>query len=208
MNKLYFAPGSCAIGIHVLLEEVGQPYEIQKVDLAKGEHYQPAYLAINSKSKVPSLQRKDGTVITEFPAIATWLALTNPDKKLLSTDPETMARTLETLDYVVSTLHMQGFTRVFKPVAFTPNEADHEAVKARGMEICKQGVANMDKLLEGKDYVTGTFSIADAALFYWTWWLAARVKMELPKNLDRFFKNMMARPSVQAMLKQEGLAAA
>ena len=31
--KLYYAPGDCSIGIHVLLEEIGKPYDLQTVNL-------------------------------------------------------------------------------------------------------------------------------------------------------------------------------
>ena len=30
--KLYYMPGACSIGIHVLLEEIGKPYDLQKID--------------------------------------------------------------------------------------------------------------------------------------------------------------------------------
>jgi len=30
--KLYYMPGACSIGIHVLLEEIGKPYDLQKLD--------------------------------------------------------------------------------------------------------------------------------------------------------------------------------
>jgi glutathione S-transferase len=72
--KLYYMPGACSIGIHVLLEEIGKPYDLQKIDGAKQEQYGPDFVKINPKSKVPTLQRDDGSVLTEFPAIATWLA--------------------------------------------------------------------------------------------------------------------------------------
>jgi len=68
--KLYYAPGACSIGIHVLLEEVGKPYEAERVNLQQGEQYKPDFTAVNPKSKVPTLVRDDGSVLTEFPAIA------------------------------------------------------------------------------------------------------------------------------------------
>ena len=72
--KLMFAPGACSIGIHVLLEEIGKPYETQRVNLQEGAQYKPDFTTINPKSKVPTLVRDDGSVLTEFPAIAYWLA--------------------------------------------------------------------------------------------------------------------------------------
>src|SRR4028119_277176 len=77
---LYYSPGACSIGIHVLLEEIGKPYTAHKLSFPDREQYKPEFLAINPKAKVPTLVRDDGTVLTEFPAIATWLALTNRDK--------------------------------------------------------------------------------------------------------------------------------
>lgn len=205
--KLLYAPGACSLGIHVLLEEIGKPYESERVNLQGGAQYQAPFTAINPKSKVPTLVRDDGSVLTEFPAIAYWLARTNPDAKLLPDDPEAQARVLEAMDYIVATMHMQGFTRIFRPGNFSPNEADAEAVKARGKEIFEKGLTIMDKALGGKDYVVGPFSIADAALFYVEFWGAARLKLALPANCNAHYQRMLARPAVKRMLEQEGLAA-
>jgi glutathione S-transferase len=35
--RLYYAPGACSLGIHVLLEEIGRPYELKRLNLAEGE---------------------------------------------------------------------------------------------------------------------------------------------------------------------------
>jgi glutathione S-transferase len=206
--KLYYMPGACSIGIHVLLEEIGKPYDLQKLDGAKQEQYGEAFVKINPKSKVPTLQKDDGSVVTEFPAIATWLARKNPDKGLLPADADGEASVLEALDYVVSTMHMQGFSRMFRPANFAPTESDHDTVKARGKEIMEKGLALMDKKLEGKEYVAGKFSIADAALFYVEFWAAARMKMTLPKNCAAHYERMKNRPAVKRTIEQEGLTAA
>jgi len=205
--KLLYAPGACSLGIHALLEEIGKPYESERINLQGGAQYQAPFTSINPKSKVPTLVRDDGSVLTEFPAIAYWLARTNPQAKLLPDDADAQARVLEAMDYVVATMHMQGFTRIFRPGNFSPNEADAEAVKARGKEIFEKGLAVMDKALAGKEYVAGPFSIADAALFYVEFWGAARLKMTLPANCNAHYQRMLARPAVKRMMEQEGLAA-
>ena len=165
-------------------------------------------MKLNPKSKVPTLQKDDGSVLTEFPAIATWLARKNPDKGLLPTDADGEAKALEAMDYVVSTMHMQGFSRMFRPAAYAPTESDHDAVKARGKEIMENGLKLMDKALEGKEYVAGKFSVADAALFYVTFWAAGRMKMPLPKNVAAHYERMKNRPAVKRTVEQEGLTAA
>ncbi|MDE2200443.1 MAG: glutathione S-transferase N-terminal domain-containing protein [Rhodospirillales bacterium] len=207
MNKLFYSPGACSIGIHVLLEEIGKPYEAVVTNTREGAQFKPEFTSLNPKSKVPTLQRDDGTVLTEFPAIAYWLARTNHERHLLPDDVEGQTRALEAMDYAVATMHMQGFSRMFRPANFAPGEADHDAVKARGREIMEKGLAVMDRALAGKDYVTGSFSIADAALFYVEFWWAARLGLPLPANCAAHFARMKARPAVAAVLRKEGFDA-
>jgi glutathione S-transferase len=202
--KLYYAPGACSIGIHVLLEEIGKPYEAERVNLQQGEQYKPPFVEVNPKSKVPTLARDDGSVLTEFPAIAYWLAKTNPAAHLLPDDVDAQTRALELTDYAVATIHMQGFGRQFRPSNFTPSAADEETVKARGKDIATKGFVLLDKALDGKDYVAGQFSIADAAVFYTEFW-SKRVGLPLPANCAAHLDRMLARPSVQRVMQQEGL---
>lgn len=202
--KLYYSPGACSLGIHVLLEEIGKPYELARLNLAEGEQRKPGFAAVNRKGKVPTLVRDDGTVLTEFPAIAWWLALGNPGAALLPSDAEGQARTLEAMDYIVGSIHGQGFGRIFRPMKFTPRDADHEEVQAQGRQIFIEGMRLMDEALAGKDYLLGEFSIADAALFYVEFW-ASRAGIDLPPDCAAHFARMKARPAVRRAMEQEGL---
>jgi glutathione S-transferase len=203
--KLYYSPGACSLGIHVLLEEIGKPYETAPVNLREGAQYKPDFTAINPKSKVPTLERDDGTELTEFAAIAYWLAGANPEAKLLPADLDGQTHVLEAMDYVVGTLHAQGFGRLFRPSGFAPSAADEDAVKTRGKEILQKGFALIDAKLAGKDYLAGAFSMADAALFYVEMW-AGRFGLTLPPNCAAHLDRMKARPAVARALQQEGLA--
>src|ERR1700761_3682508 len=168
--KLYYAPGVCSIGIHVLLEEIGKPYDLQAVNLREGAQYKPEFTAVSTKSKVPALERDDGSILTEFPVIATYLAMTNPDKGLMPQDMETALRGYDAMEYAVGTMHGQGFARIFRPGNFGPPDQE-DAVKARGREMVEKGFQILDKALEGKSYVGGdSLSIGDAALFYVEFW--------------------------------------
>lgn len=202
--KLYYAPGVCSIGIHVLLEEIGKPYELEAINLREGAQYKPEYTAVNPKSKVPALLRDDGTLQTEYPAIAYWLARTNPFSNLLPDNIDLQARALEIMDYCVATVHMQGFTRMFRPANFSPDPAQEDAVKARGREIAIKGFETLNAALEGKDYAVGPYSIADSAMFYVEFW-AGRVGITLPPNCAAHFERMKARPAVQRTMQQEGV---
>ncbi|MDV3242009.1 MAG: glutathione S-transferase family protein [Methylocaldum sp.] len=201
--KLYMAPGSCSTGIHILLEELDLPFEAYLVNLLAGDQNRPDYLALNPKGTIPTLVRDDGSALTEFQAIAWWLARAYPKAKLLPDDPDGEARVIEAMAYTVGTIHMQGFARIFTTDQFTSNEADQDAVKRRGIEIVAKGYAVLDTLLSGREYVAGRFSIADAALFYVEFW-GDKLKLELPENCRTHYRRMLARPAVQRVLREEG----
>jgi len=203
--KLYYSPGSCALGVHVLMEEIGAPFELERLNFAAREQFGDGYRAINPKSKVPALMRDDGTVLTEYQAISIFLALTHPEKRLIPLGAERQARMMEALEYVVGTIHDKGFRRVFRPNQFSANEADREAIKAEGLKVANEGFALMEKSLAGKDWIVGDFSIADPALFYVSYWQAGRLGLGLPTNVQRHYERMMARPSVRRAFKDEGL---
>ena len=96
--KLYYAPGACSIGIHVLLEEIGKPYETARLNFQEGQQYKPEFTSVNPKSKVPTLQRDDGSVLTEYPAIAYWLAASNPEAGLMPKGADDLARAVGATD--------------------------------------------------------------------------------------------------------------
>ncbi len=204
--KFFFAPGACSIGIHVLLHETGADFEHARMDLRAGEQFKPEFQAVNPKGKVPALVRDDGTTLTEYPAIAVWIASTFPGAGLLPAAAEPLARALEATGYCVSTVHMQGFSRIFRPANFAPSEADHDAVKAKGLEIFTKGLHTLDKALEGREWIAGDYSFADSALFYVTFWGGARLKLDLPANLKAHYERMLARPAVQTTMTEEGFA--
>src|SRR6516165_6081603 len=164
--KLYMTPGSCSTGIHIILEELEEIFEVYVVNLPAGDHFKPDYVAINPKSTIPALVRKDGTALTEVQAIAYWLGRSNPRARLWPVDAEDETRIVETMAFVVGTIHGQGFARIFATPTFTKNEADHENVRAFGRELVEKCFKILDKQLEGKDYLAGTFSIADPIIFY------------------------------------------
>lgn len=69
----YHWPQSRARMVHWMLEEIGAPYRVELVNLEKGEHKAPAFLAINPMGKLPTIKHR-GTVVTETGAILAYLA--------------------------------------------------------------------------------------------------------------------------------------
>ena len=201
--KLYMAPGSCSTGIHILLEELELAFEVYPVNLPAGDQHKPEYLALNPKGTIPTLVRDDGTALTEFQSIAWWLARSHPKKGLIPDDADAEAKVIEVMAYVIGTIHMQGFTRIFTIERYTENQAEHEKVKQKGREIIDKGFALIERVLAGRDYVAGQFSVADAALFYVEFW-AEKLKIELPENCSAHYQRMLSRPAVRQVLMEEG----
>ena len=207
--KLYWGLHTCAIGIHVLLEEIGTPYELEEIDVEGGESRKPPFIDLNPKGKVPLLVRDDGSTLTEYGAIATWLARTNPERDLLPHDPETEARCLEIMDYVVGTLHGQAFARIFMPAKFQPQDVVHgtlgvgaSKVKAQGREMAETALGILETELAGRTYVAGDqFTIADTALFFALRW-APQAGIPLPPGLAAHYARMKQRPAVVKVMQR------
>lgn len=207
--KLYYSPNACSLAIHVLLEEIGGPYELALVSTREGAQHRPEYVAINPKSKVPALDRGDGgPVLTELPAIAMWLGATNRATRLWPDGADAQARCLEMLDYIAGTVHPQAFTRQFRPGNFAADEADQPRVVEQGKQMANKYLALIDAQWRGGEWVLpGGYSVADAGLFYIEYWATRRCGLTLPPRLSAHLSRMLGRPAVQRALEQEGLAA-
>ena len=79
---LFHTPGACSRVTMNALEEIGLPFEDRPIDIFKGAQRHPDFLAINAKGKVPALL-VDGTLLTETPAILSWLIEAYPDAELM-----------------------------------------------------------------------------------------------------------------------------
>ena len=198
--KFFHGKGTCSLGILVVLEELGLDYDLAVLDLAGGEQRSPAFRQRSPKGKVPLLQLDDGSYLSEWTAIAVYLAASNPAGGLLPADPVGLARTLEAVDYVVATVHMQGFTRMVLPGLFTPKEADFDQVRARGREIVDAGLDLLSQRLDGQDYLQGGVTIADAALFYVEHWMVKAMGATINGPCLAHYERMLARPAVRRAL--------
>ena len=204
--KFYFSPGACSLGIHFLLEEIGINYEGVAIHIQNGDQLKDAYVQINPKSKVPAILRDDGSLLTEFGVIAHWLAQTHAREQFEPDSFEQELRIMETLDYIVATMHMQGFTRLLRPQKFTPNDGDLVWVQNYGKDIVMKAAGFLSTQLGDNPFIMGErMTIADAALFYTMFWGVARLKLDLPANLIGYFERMSARPAAQKAMQLEGL---
>jgi glutathione S-transferase len=80
--RFYYAPKTCALATHIVLEHIGVDYEGIKLDFRENQQRTKEYLAVNPKGRVPALVTDRG-VITETPALLLYLAQTYPQAQLV-----------------------------------------------------------------------------------------------------------------------------
>ena len=141
----------------------------------------------------------DGQVLTEVAVIVQYLADQAPGKKL-APPAGTLERyrLQEWLNFISSELH-KGCSPLFNPVL---NDEAKAAFKSR----LTQRIAFAANALKNKEYLMGTFTVADAYLFTVLRW-TPRLDIDLSNwpVLKDYMERMAARPAVKAAMKEEGL---
>jgi len=197
--RLYHIAGTCSLGIQALLEELGEAYELASVGAPQSAE-RARYREVNPKGKVPALQFADGSLLTEFPAIALYLARRHPERMLLGSTPEQEARIFELMEYIVSTGHMQGYARIRRPDRFSDDERDYPKLRIAGLAIFQECLDNCEGALHGGEFACDALSVADFALLYIEHWSASGDVGKLGPRCRRHYDAMRRRPSVARVL--------
>jgi len=199
--KLYYSPGACSMASHIVLREIGKPFDIVKVDgAAKKTEAGAAYWAINPKGKVPALEVQ-GEVLTEGAAILQFLADSNGAETLApKSGTLARARMAEVLNYTGTELHT-AFGPLFNPAS---DDAAKDAARAN---VAKKFDWLETKLSDGRTFLTGAnFTIADAYAFVVSNWANfTGIPLASWPRLKAFVERVAARPSAQGAMKAEGL---
>ena len=178
MLTLFFAPGASSMAPHIALHEIGVPFESRPISFADKENRTPEFLAMNPEGKVPTLLI-DGRPLTEVAAILFYLARRFPAADLLPQhELEAQAQVVSWMSYIAATVH---------------------PARRQGLEHARAIYAQADQRLGGRDWVVGTYSIADIHLFRLFWRFRNSLNppdSEFP-NLVRHYHRMMARPAVR-----------
>lgn len=199
--KLYYSPGACSLASHIVLKEVGIPFEIERVDTkTKQTEHGNDFFATNPKGAVPALAF-DGEVLTEGAAIMQYVADSN-NATTLAPPAGTLARARvqELLNFIASELH-KSFTPLFMP-GKTEEELD-----AQRAVIAKKFDWLENLLADGRSYLTGKdFTVADAYAFVVANWANFKsIDLSRWPKLQAFMARVAERPATVAAMKAEGL---
>lgn len=210
--RLYYSPGACSLAAHVALEEIGAPFALHEVSVARGETQESAYLAMNPKGRVPVLEIPSETKpLTELPAILLYLARRHPEAGLLPERPLEEARVLEWLAWLADWVHGVGYGELWRPQRFSAQDATaHEALRANGRRIVHEAYASIEhKLGDGRQWaVTSGYSITDPfllVLYRWGNRIGMRMREHYPA-WSALTQRMLERPAVKRTLEREAIS--
>jgi glutathione S-transferase len=207
MYKLFWSPGSAAMAPQAVLEEIGAPYDMVKLDVAGREHQQAEYRRFNPTGRIPTLVHGD-FVIFETAAICQYLADRHPEAGLAPLAGSTArGRYYQWLAYLNNTVQV-GLNEWFHP-EWTLADADiHADLKAAA---ANRLYANFDVLDEAIGpsaayMLADTFSLCDiylAMLARWTRFLER--PMWRWANIERVVGATYTRPAFQRMMQKQGI---
>jgi glutathione S-transferase len=206
--QLHYFPSNASLAPHMLLEELGVPFELKLVDRTQGAHKSPAYLKLNPNGQIPVLVEGD-LVLYEAAAICLHLADTHPHAGLApALGSAERAHFYKWLMWLTNTL--QATLMAWHYPDRRADSADAVAqVKARAEASIGEMLDQLDAELarHGQPWLLGErFTALDPyALMLGRWTRAfARPARSLP-HLGPYLQRVLARPAVQRVFERERL---
>ena len=212
MIQLHYFPGNASFIPHLLLEELGVPFELCYVDRAKAAHKAPAYLKLNPNGQIPVLV--DGElVLYETAAICLYLADKYPRAGL--------APAFGSVERAHFNKWLMWFTNSVQATLmlyFYPERWVDEGNKEAAAQVKAHAEAKVGAMLEqiearlaasGSGFFLGDrFSVLDAWAFLMGRWTRffAKPARSLP-GYGAYLGRMLERAAVKKVIATEKLAA-
>ncbi len=205
MLKVYASPVStCSRKVLCALHEKGADYHFVHVDMKKGEHKAPEHLARQPFGLVPSIDH-DGFALYESRAIIRYLDAALPGASLTPSDPKARAM-MEQWMSVESSYFSPHALKAILNIFYTPKGKEPDpAVTAAGLAGLVTALDTLEKALAGKEYLAGSFSLADICYAPYLQYLAdlgiASGVTDRP-NVAAWWGRLSARPSWKKAIAQ------
>jgi GST-like protein len=189
--------------VSIMLEELGLPYAVHKIDIGKGDQFTPHFIAINPNSKIPAIVDPEGPggkpfALFESGAILVYLA--DKTGRFYPTAPRSHYITLQWLMF-----QMGGVGPMFGQAHHFMRNAPEKVpygIMRYGKEAARlYGVMNQ-RLGEAKHLAGDDYTIADIATYPWVArheWHQVNL-VEFP-NVKRWYDAIGARPAVAKGMK-------
>lgn len=208
MYKLYWSPGSANMTPHAMLEEIGAPYELVKVDTSKGEQRSPSYLKVNPHARVPTLIYDGDKIIYEAAAICLFLAERHPEAGFApKIDSADRGPFLQWMAYLTNTVQ-EALMHWWHAENYIDGADLQAALKAKA----EQRLARMFRFLDehlaksGPHLCGASLYVCDYyAVMLARWTRGMATPAHINPHVSKLIRAIMERPGYARMLKAEGL---
>ncbi|HUG63299.1 MAG TPA: glutathione S-transferase N-terminal domain-containing protein [Methylomirabilota bacterium] len=199
---LYFWPTPNGFKISIMLEELGVPYSVHFVRIGKGDQFKPEFLAISPNNKMPAIvdpEGPGGKPISVFESGAILLYLGRKFGRFYPTDERARVDVEQWLMWQMSGFGpMLGQNHHFS--LYAPEKLPYAIRRYQDETHRLYGV--LEKQLQGRDFITGEYTIADMATLGWArgWRRQGMEAGDFP-NVMAWIDRMEARPAVARALR-------
>jgi GST-like protein len=199
MIDLYYWTTPNGQKITIFLEETKLPYTIKTVNIAKGEQFHPEFLKISPNNRIPAIEDHDPTdgggplAVFESGAILQYLA--EKTGQLIPADPRGRSEVMQWLFWQMSGLGpMLGQNHHFS--RYAPEPIPYAIDRYR--KETERLYSILDRRLQQREFIAGTYSIADIASYPWIVPHARQgIRIEEFPHLKRWFEVVRTRPAVK-----------
>ena len=184
MKLYHFPPSTNSLKVRIALLEKGLEFESVVIDLTKKEQKDPEYLKIHPFGQVPALD-DEGFIVYDSTVINEYLEDEYPHPPLLPAGSEGRARARLMEDYRDNRVNPHFVTLIHE--YRKPEEERDVALIREAHGNIGSAFAVVERQLQGRDYLAGSFSLADIAYMPD---IALLERFDVP--LDPDFKNVAA----------------
>lgn len=171
--QVYSWPTPNGQKVHIMVEELGIPYEVHPIDIGKGDQFHEGFLKISPNNKIPAIVDPDGPgnePLSLFESGAILLYLAEKHGKLLPNDPVKRWKAMEWLFFQVGNYGpLLGQAHHFRKYAPQEDKSRVEYGIERYSREANRLYGVLDKHLAEHEYLAGDeYSIADIANYPWS----------------------------------------
>ena len=203
--QLYSFPTPNGVKVSIALEELGLPYDAHTVHIGNGDQTSAEFLSLNPNNKIPAILDPNGpggTPVTLWESGAILVYLAEKAGALLPADPAGRWQVMQWLMF-----QMGGVGPMFGQLGFfhamAGKDIDDKRPRDRYVAEATRLLRVLDGQLAGRDWVAGSYSIADIAIAPWVRTLrdfyqaGDLVGLDARTNVTAWLARFEERPAVQ-----------
>ncbi|KTT41957.1 glutathione S-transferase [Pseudomonas oryzihabitans] len=208
--QLYSLPTPNGVKVAILLEELGLPYEVHRIDFGQDDQHTPEFLSLSPNNKIPAILDPDGPddePLGLFESGAILLYLAEKTGRFLPQDPAQRYQAIQWLMF-----QMGGIGPMFGQLGFftkfAGKDIEDKRPRDRYVAEARRLLGVLDGQLKGRTWILGDdYGIADIATFPWVRALVEvyqaddLVEFQDFKEVRRVLDAFLARPAVQRGLR-------